>query len=175
MDERVEFGKVTVSSLMAGFITITEDNTATRLLLWLGMLMLFDFMLGWARAKKYGEWQSYKARWGVLGKLFEFGFIAIAYGFDWVFGTEIIKQAFIVYFCLVEVGSLLENAHRMGVPIPKEVVVLATKSKYFFGWFLVKKLENILAATFKMDYKDMAKIAHEEKEKEEKREDGNEK
>ena len=170
MDPITETGKVTVSSFVAYFMVVAGESFAIKLIVLLIMLMVFDFALGWAKAKKADKWKSSKARWGALGKIFELGFVAIAWGLDWVFGTEIIKQVFIAYFCLVEVGSLLENAHAIGVPIPKEAVGMATKSKHFFGWFFVKRLEGILEATFKMDYQEIEKIAKEKQDEEGKKE-----
>ena len=164
MDEKVEIAKIALSGSLAHFISGLEDDSATRMLLCLLLLMFFDTLLGWAKAKKNGEWQSYKARWGILGKLFELIFIAIAFMLDWVFATDMVKLAFIAYFCLVEVGSLLENAYQLGVSIPREVVDMATKTKHFLGWFFIKKTQDILSVIFKMDYKEMEAIAKEQEE-----------
>ena len=159
LDEKVEIAKIAISGSLAHLVSGLEENAATRMFILLLLLMFFDTLLGWAKAKKSGEWQSYKARWGILGKIFELIFIAVAFGLDWVFHTGIVKQAFIAYFCLVEIGSLLENAYQLGVAIPREVVDMAVKTKHFLGWFFVKKVQAILAAVFKMDFNEMESIA----------------
>ena len=166
MNEKVEAAKITISSLLAIFITAAEEYISIKLIFLLLLLMFFDTLMGWAKARKAGEWESFKARWGILGKVFELSFVAIAHGLDWILGTEILMQAFIVYFCLVEIGSLMENAHAIGVPIPKEAVGMAINSKHFFGWFFVERLKEFIAFTFKMDYKDIKRIAEEKQEEE---------
>ena len=164
MDEKVEFAKIMISASMACLVNGLEESSA-RMLVLLLLLMFFDTLLGWAKAKKNNEWQSYKARWGILGKLFELVFIATAFGLDWVFQTNLIKEALIAYFCLVEIGSLLENAYQLGVSIPREMVEMATKTKHFLGWFFVKKAQAILTAIFKMDFNEIESIAKQQEEK----------
>ena len=166
MDARVEAGKITISSFMAYLTNSLEGNMVTRLLMLLLVLMVFDTILGWAKAFKAGNWKSSKAKWGLLGKMFQVGFITLAYIFSWALGTYSIEYWFIVYFCLVEVGSILENAYALGLAIPKGIVDIATKSKFFIGYVFVERAKDVIQAVTKMDYDEIDKIAQDERKKE---------
>ena len=169
MDEKVELGKITVSSLLAYFTLISEDSAATRLLLILLLLMIFDTLMGNAKAKKNGVWESSKAKWGAIGKVFQFGLIALAQGFSWALGVPQIEYWFIVYFCLVEVGSILENAYALGLAIPKGIVDIASKTKYFLGHIFVDWSKNAIQSVTKMDFDELDKAAQKEQENEKKK------
>ena len=166
MDARVEAGKICFSSIFVMLVQTIHHDESTKLLAVLLGLMIFDTVTGNARAKKIDDWYSYKAKWGVLGKIFQLGIISLAYGFSWALDFPQIKYWFIVYFCLVEVGSILENTYAFGVPIPKGAVDMASKGKYFFGYIFVEGLKNLIESVTKVDFNKLDEIAQKEQEKE---------
>ena len=157
MDYKVEIGKISLSGAVSYVFSRVQDDTAFRLLMFLLLLMIFDTILGWAKAFKAGKWKSSSAKWGMLGKIFQMGFITLAYVFSWALGNYSVEYWFIAYFCLVEIGSILENAYALGMDIPKGVVDIAVKGKYFAGYFFVEKLKAVIQAITKVDFDELEK------------------
>lgn len=146
MDYKIEAEKLILSMTASLAAAAAGNSLSARLLILLLLLMLFDTLLGWARALKNKEWKSSKARWGSIGKLIQLGFVSFAYTLDWVFGIDVLKYAFAAYFCLVEVGSICENAYYMGVEIPLEWVEVAKKSKNYAGRMVLDKAKAVITA-----------------------------
>ena len=166
MDTRVEVGKATIGGICMMLIQTIQNSETLKLLPLLLALMTFDFILGWAKSKKNGTWKSMIAKRGMLGKLFQFGFVTIAHLIGRALDFYAVEYWVIAYFCLVEIGSILENAYEFGVPIPKGFADLGSKGKYYVGYILVKKIENAIQGFTKMDFSEVDKIAQKEQEKE---------
>ena len=120
-------------------IMLTAGITAVMGLLgWQGILvitwvvlMLADYISGSLAAKRAGDWNSRTARDGVMHKggmmlvVLAAGLTDLVLGaawdrlglaFDWPF---LLLALVLIWYCLTEVGSILENAGKMGTPIPK--------------------------------------------------------
>lgn len=95
------------------------------------VLMLVDYLSGTWAAKRQGNWNSQAARDGVMHKggmvlvVFAAGLTDLVLwaiwdklpmSREWPFLTLVLV---VVWYCLTEVGSILENAGKMGAPIPK--------------------------------------------------------
>lgn len=100
------------------------------LLSWI-ILMLIDYVSGTWAAKRQGNWSSQAARDGVMHKGGMVLVVAAAgltdlvlwaiwdklpVSWEWPFLTLVLV---VVWYCLTEVGSILENVGKMGSPIPK--------------------------------------------------------
>lgn len=107
---------------------------------WLGWLvvgwavsMLLDYLTGSAAALSNGEWSSEVARRGIWHKAGCIATVAAAGLLDAILGRlladvgqNILPFVYTTFFCplvlvwyvLTEVGSIVENAGKMGAPIP---------------------------------------------------------
>ena len=121
-------------------IMLTAGITAVMGLLgWQGLLllgwvalMLLDYISGTWAAKRLGNWSSQAARDGVMHKggmvlvVMAAGLADLVLGaawdrlglmsFEWPY---LVLTLVLMWYCLTEVGSILENAGKMGAPIPE--------------------------------------------------------
>ena len=106
--------------------------TEVKLTLVLGLMNGIDWLSGTAAAVKEGVWDSHKSKWGAVSKLAILAVIGTAYLLDYgltLVPTEIpmppIPTALgvVATICLMvaEVGSIFENAGKLGVPIPAPI------------------------------------------------------
>ena len=107
---------------------------------WLGWLvvgwvgcMLLDYITGSAAAAKAGAWSSQTARDGIWHKAGMIVVVLVAAGADMLLALVLerlpvvqLPAAFkgllcplvLVWYCLTELGSIVENAVAMGAPVP---------------------------------------------------------
>lgn len=120
-------------------IMLTAGITAIMGLLgWQGVLLLgwvvlmcIDYISGSWAAKRLGDWNSKAARDGVMHKggmvlvvmaagmadlVLGAAWEQLGMGFAWPY---LILALVLMWYCLTEVGSILENAGKMGAPVPK--------------------------------------------------------
>lgn len=120
-------------------IALTAGITAVMGLLgWQGALMLgwialmiLDYLSGTLAAKHQGNWSSKVARDGVMHKggmmltvmaaaladlVLGAAWERLGLGYEWPF---LLLTLVLIWYCLTEVGSILENAGKMGAPVPK--------------------------------------------------------
>lgn len=127
-----------VNTIKAGIAAVVAVLTA--LWGWLGWLvvgwaasMLIDYLTGSAAAISNGEWSSEVARRGVWHKAGCIATVAAAGLLDAILGhllrdigqtvlpfqyTVFLCPLVLVWYVLTEVGSIVENAGKMGAPIP---------------------------------------------------------
>lgn len=99
--------------------------------------MAMDYLTGSAAALKNGEWSSKTAREGCWHKLGSMVAVAAALLFDGIAGmivnhipavslpfeyTVLIAPVVIAWYIVTELGSVVENAGRMGAPVPAFLV-----------------------------------------------------
>ena len=113
--------------------------TLTALWGWLGWAIiiwvtcvLLDYVSGTAAARRAGEWSSAVARdglWHKLGEIFavlvaalcDIALKVIAEGSGLPIGIEIgpiITPVVLLWYIITELGSIIENAGRLGAPVP---------------------------------------------------------
>ena len=101
------------------------------LLAWV-VLMLADYISGTWAAKRLGNWSSAAARDGVMHKggmvlvVLAAGLTDLVLGaawehlgileFEWPY---LVLALVLMWYCLTEIGSILENAGKMGAPVPE--------------------------------------------------------
>jgi len=106
---------------------------------WLWMLWLLclvaDHITGTVAACKAGEWSSTAARAGIWGKLASMIVVLVIAALDFVLGqiindmqwlpfhyTVLLFPMVLAWYILTEVGSILENASKLGAKVPKFLV-----------------------------------------------------
>ena len=100
-------------------------------------LMAVDYITGTAAAIKAGTWASKAAREGIWHKMGELVVVVVAALADRVLvvviaqlplidialpGTGLLLPMVLVWYCVTELGSILENAAAMGAPIPEWMI-----------------------------------------------------
>ncbi len=94
------------------------------------ILMLVDTIFGWVKAFKLKKWKSSSAKWGLVGKLcelillFVIGLICKHY-----MDSTIIVDTSIIYFSVVEVGSIIENYCEINNNLPPFIVDIINRIK----------------------------------------------
>lgn len=107
-------------------------------------LMAVDYITGTAAAVKAGTWASKAAREGIWHKMGELVVVVVAALADRVLvvviaqlplidialpGTGLLLPMVLVWYCVTELGSILENAAAMGAPIPEWLIRILDSTK----------------------------------------------
>lgn len=97
------------------------------------VLVCVDFVTGWIAAWINGELRSMKGYIGVAKKISIFLFITVAHVIDMVLGDmHYLRDAVVFFYLANELLSIIENAGKMGVPMPdvlrNAVAVLESKA-----------------------------------------------
>ncbi|MNO45391.1 Holin family protein [compost metagenome] len=81
--------------------------------------VVIDYVTGIGAAAKEGALNSSKGFWGIAKKVSIFAIVAVAHLVDMTLGdAHLFRDAAIFFYLGNELISLLENAGRMGAPIP---------------------------------------------------------
>lgn len=81
--------------------------------------VVFDYVTGFAAAAKEGRLNSEVGAWGIAKKVGIFAIVAVAHLVDTALGdAHLFRDAAIFFFLANELLSVIENAGRIGVPIP---------------------------------------------------------
>lgn len=121
-----------VFAAVIAFLTALWGWTGWAILIWV-LCFLLDYISGTAAARKSGEWSSAVAREGVWHKLGEIFAVLVAAlcdialkvivsgaGLD--IGIDIgplVTPIVLLWYIITELGSVAENAEKMGAPVPK--------------------------------------------------------
>lgn len=97
------------------------------------VLVCVDFVTGWIAAWINGELRSMKGYIGVAKKVSIFMFVVVAHFIDVVLGDmHYLRDAVVFFYLANELLSIIENAGKMGLPMPPilrdAVAVLESKS-----------------------------------------------
>ncbi|MEC0239248.1 phage holin family protein [Paenibacillus dokdonensis] len=84
------------------------------------ILVAVDWFTGWIAAWSSGELMSRRGFYGIARKVAIFLMVTVAHFVDLVLGNLKYFQNAVIFFYLAnELLSIIENAGRMGLPIPK--------------------------------------------------------
>ena len=99
------------------------------------LLMAMDWITGWTAAKKTGTWKSGIAKEGAYHKAGSIAVVLLAFLTDFVMSVmlphipvlnikwpEILVPLVLAWYIVTELGSILENAMKMGAPVPSWIV-----------------------------------------------------
>ena len=79
-----------------------------------------DYVTGVLKAGKEGKISSSVAFWGIVRKIVMFFFVGIAHIIDEMLGSNAGFRTVVILFYVGNEGiSIVENANKLGVPIPK--------------------------------------------------------
>lgn len=88
----------------------------------LGVFALLDFATGFAAAAREGKLNSEVGFWGIPRKVLIFVIVAVANLADqWADTGHMFRDGAVAFYIANEVLSIIENAGRMGVPVPPKV------------------------------------------------------
>jgi toxin secretion/phage lysis holin len=97
------------------------------------VFVIVDYVTGVVAAGKEGKLESKVGAWGIAKKVMIFGIVAVAHMVDTILGgSHLFRDMAIFFYLSNELLSLIENAGRIGAPIPpglqRAVEVLKSKS-----------------------------------------------
>ena len=95
------------------------------------VLVILDYITGITGAARHGELSSSKGFWGILNKVFIFSIVGIAHviGNELLDHTIVVREAVIYFYAANEGFSIIENADKLGIPIPKIIRNMFTMLK----------------------------------------------
>lgn len=131
MDEKLTAIKIAIAAI----ITALTDFLGWKgvLVIILALMMLLDYISGTLAAKKSGEWSSTVAREGLFHKGGTILIVLVALIMDLIFSVAFPHIPFIggevknpgiflplvsVWYIITEIGSIMENAVKMGAAVP---------------------------------------------------------
>ncbi|WP_378955369.1 holin family protein [Pelosinus sp. sgz500959] len=104
-----------------------------QLLIALVIFMVLDYLTGIMAAYECSNLSSKIGFKGIIKKIFIFVLVVMAHQIDLVAGQDMLVRTMVTWFFLGNEGlSILENAAKMGVPVPgalKEKLVQLTEQK----------------------------------------------
>ena len=123
--------KAAVAAFFA-FMTALWDWVGWAIIIWISCVVL-DYISGTAAARRNGEWSSEVARDGLWHKLGEIFAVLVAALCDIALGVilksapiaipfdfqTLITPIVLLWYIITELGSILENAGKLGAPLPK--------------------------------------------------------
>ena len=111
--------------VIAGITTAALGTAASALLggwdMWLQVLVYFviaDYLTGVLAAFCLKKLSSEVGARGIAKKVFIFLLVGIAYQIDMLAGTELVRAAVCGFYIGIEGLSILENAGKLGIPLP---------------------------------------------------------
>lgn len=130
----------------------------------IGLLMILigvDFLLGMLNAIINKKVSSAEIRKGAVRKCVEFILILLCYRMDVVFGfldgekpLFTLRMFSCIYFGIEEGVSILENAGKLGVPLPKFLVKILRQVPDAVGTSFTKALVNFLTKVLHIELKE---------------------
>ena len=123
--------KAAIAAVLA-FMTALWGWVGWAIVIWVVCIVL-DYISGTAAARRNGEWSSEVARDGLWHKLGEIFAVLVAALCDIALGvilktapvelpidfTTLITPIVLLWYIITELGSILENAGKLGAPLPK--------------------------------------------------------
>lgn len=123
--------KAALAAVLA-FLTALWGWVGWAIIIWITCVVL-DYLSGSAAARRNGEWSSEIAREGLWHKLGEIFAVLVAALCDIALGvimktapvalpfefTTLVTPIVLIWYIITELGSILENAGKLGAPLPK--------------------------------------------------------
>lgn len=103
--------------------------------------MVIDTIFGWIKGFKNKNWSSFKAKWGIAGKITELILISLLYILNWVFNVDFIVYIGLYYFVACEIASILENYSHINKNLPKGLINILKKLQFNIGTFFINELK----------------------------------
>lgn len=148
---------------LAGVLTVIDEffggfDDGIGLLM---LLIIIDFILGMLNAIISKKVSSSEIRKGAVRKCVELVLILLCYRMDVVFGfidgekpLFTLRMFSCIYFGIEEGVSILENAGRLGIPLPKPLVKILKQVPNAVGTSFTKALVNFLTKVLHIELKE---------------------
>lgn len=133
MNETLVTAKAAIAAFFAALGTVLGWK-GIMAVAWV-VLMALDWITGTAAARKNGEWKSSISRDGAWHKAASLIVIAVAFLADFIMGImlphipvlniqwpNILAPLVLAWYIVTELGSILENAVKLGAPVPSWIV-----------------------------------------------------
>jgi toxin secretion/phage lysis holin len=123
--------------------------------------VIIDYCTGLAAAAKEGKLRSDVGLWGIAKKVMIFGIVTVAHLIDTALGeAHLFRDTAIFFYLSNELLSLIENAGRIGAPIPPALqrAVEVLKSKSGDNPFYVERYEELQQQA---EHEAIREVAHE--------------
>ena len=133
MNETVITAKAAITAFFAAIATFLGWK-GIMALAW-GLLMAMDWFTGSAAARKNGTWKSSESRDGAYHKAGSIVVVGLAFLTDFIMSIllphipvlsiswpEFLAPMVLAWYIVSELGSILENAIKLGAPVPSWIV-----------------------------------------------------
>mgnify|MGYP001165967624 FL=1 len=143
MDKTIDYVKVAIS-LLGGFLSAALGGVDGLLQLYV-IMFVFDLCVGALKAVKNKNFASSLLCGGFINKVIALAVIAMLTKLDAVLGfNNTLRNIAIIWFCLCEGASLLENLAILGLPIPDGLRGILVQVKKGFNINLTKVVKQII-------------------------------
>lgn len=133
MNETMITAKAAIAAFFAAIGTFLGWK-GVMALVWV-LLMAMDWITGWTAARKNGTWKSSIARDGAYHKAGSIVVILLAFIADFIMSVmlphipalniqwpDFLAPLVLAWYIVTELGSILENAVKMGAPVPAWII-----------------------------------------------------
>ena len=108
-------------------------------------LACIDYALGWLKGIKAKNVSSAIAFWGLNNKIIVLCLIGVAFQLDVIFKLDYLRNTVIIWFCICEGASILENSAYLGLPVPDGVLDILIQVKKGFNINLCEVVKKIIS------------------------------
>lgn len=130
-------------ALLFGFIA-DACGGGDRLFTLICAIVCMDIVFGMLKGIKKNEFSSSLLYWGVVNKLSMFAFIALANYLDLVLPVKVLRNSFIVWLCITDGASIVENTTVLGFPWPEWLSGVMIQVRKGFSINLYKIVKQII-------------------------------
>lgn len=142
MEKAIDIGKWVVAALTGWLFGLLGGNDALIALL-VGMVCL-DILFGVLKGIKQKNFSSSILTWGLVNKAVFFCIIALMVKIDAVLNINILRNTFIIWFCLCDGASIIENTAIIGIPWPDGLLKVLVQVRKGFSINISKIVTKII-------------------------------
>lgn len=142
MEKVIEIGKWVVA-MFTSFLMSVVGGGDTLVILMLS-LVVADLVFGALKGIKNKVFSSSILFWGIVNKAILFCIIAIMYRVDLALGIDILRNTFIMWFCICDGASIIENTAIIGIPWPDGLLKVLVQVRKGFSINISKIVTKII-------------------------------
>ena len=142
MEKSIEVFKWIVA-IVGGFIAGALGGM-DNLLIFYVVVICADVVAGTLKGAKQKNFSSSILFWGLVNKAFELCIVALMERLDIVLGLNALRNIFIIWFCICNVASIVENSAVIGVPWPDGLQKILVQVRKGFSINISKIVKKII-------------------------------
>lgn len=142
MDKTIEGVKLAIATIGA-FISSWVGGFDELLQFYL-ICVICDLVFGAIKGIKKKEFSSSLLFWGFMNKVLALAAVGILNKLDGVLNVDLLRNTAIIWFCICEGASLLENFASLGLPIPEGLRSILTQVKKGFSINFTQIVKQII-------------------------------